>query len=160
MLAIFAAATAALPALSGTAAQAPDPVAPGGMAGWAIGLVVLVLMPYAFKKAKDWAKSAPHEFLAKAKMRWQQKLDHGEVDAEADELVKAVGVAVARYAEKKIPAAGMGQQRMDMIVRLAKSVPYVGWIVARYEKDFREFFEIFVKAMDDELKEQTDGAKP
>ena len=152
---------AVLATVSGTAAQVPPvPQAPGGIKGWIIVAAACVAVPWFFIKAKAWAKTAPRDFLARAKMRWQQKIEKGEIDADADELVKAVGVAVAKYAEKKIPQGGMGQQRMDMIVRTAKALPYVGWIVARYEKDFREFFEIFVRAMDEELKTQAGGDSP
>ena len=133
-----------------------------GMA-WAADTVVAVavvalLIPFAIKKAKAWAAMAPHDFLAKAKSKWQTKIDKGEVDADADELVKAVGIAIAKYAEKKIPGDGMGQQKMDLLVKTAKAIPYIGWIFARYEKDLREFLEIFVKAMDEELREQAGGA--
>lgn len=150
----------AIAVASGTANAIPDPTAPGGLKGWAIVAIIALIVPFAIKKAHDWAKTAPHDFLVKAKATWQAKIDKGEVDADADELVKAVGIAVAKYAEKKIPDRGMGQAKMDYIVKIAKSIPYVGWIVARYEKDFRDFFEIFVKAMDQEMKDQAGGTAP
>ena len=153
---------AAIATVSGTAVQqvAQAPQAPGGIKGWIIVAAACVAVPWFFLKAKAWAKTAPHDFLVKAKAKWQAKIEKGEIDADADELVKAVGIAVARYAERRLPDKGLGAERMDLIVRTAKAVPYIGWVVAKYEKDFREFFEIFVESMDAELKEQTGDAQP
>ena len=102
--------------------------------------------------ARNYAKKVPGLLFIYFKRRWQDKLSKKEVDADLDELVHTWGIALVKYAEKKIPDQGMGPERMNLIIALMKNLPAIGWVFTVYEKECREFIQNFVKAFDEESK--------
>lgn len=129
------------------------------MKEWIVGLVAAMALPMAWSWAK---KNLPKMLAGWAMKEIRLGLAGGGVeDPDVKELLKVQVMALVKFAERKLPDEGMGEQRMEMILGLMLRIPLVGAHLKGYEPQLRELIEECVKEMDAELKafEQEEAAE-
>lgn len=88
-------------------------------------------------------------------------LDKAGIKSESQlRLLQELFLALARWAQAEIPAEGMGEKRLDLLLNLAKGLPFVGPVLAKREAWLRAGLQAVVAAFKGELKALAESPRP
>lgn len=119
------------------------------MKTWIIGLLAAGAAPFAW----GWLKTNLPKILAGQVMK-EIRLGlagGGIADVDVKELLSEIVMCLVRFAERKLPGKGLGDQRMRLLLDLSERAPLIGPYLKTCEPQLRALIEDCVDEMESEL---------